>query len=124
MRRTEAIPSIARKRSLLSPLATDTPAYKLNRPNLALISLLTETNTSQAGQARSDPVDNSKGKIVVTLRAADTPDEKLYKANLTLDSPQSLDETAAGRWARTERQDSCRLPNCPFDYPHSGTARL
>lgn len=59
--------------------AADAPADKSDRATLALIPLLSlaETAAAQAGQARSDPVDNSEGKIAVTVwAAADKPAEE------------------------------------------------
>ena len=59
--------------------AADAPADKSDRATLALIPLLSlaETAAAQAGQTRSDPVDNSEEKIVVNVWAeADTPAEE------------------------------------------------
>src|SRR6516164_2933282 len=82
--------------------AADTPADELQTATLTLIPLLSlaETGAAQAGQTsqtRSDPADKSEEKIEVTVMAADTPDEKSYKATLTLDSLPSLAETAAAQ---------------------------
>jgi hypothetical protein len=97
--RSNPVDSKEEKITVTVRAAADTPADKLHRATLTLISLLSlaETDAAQAGQTRSDPVNNSEEKIEVTVREADAPDEQSYKATLTLDSLRSLADTAAAQ---------------------------
>jgi hypothetical protein len=108
--RSDPIDSKGEKITVTVRAAADTPADQLHRATLTLISLLSlaETDAAQAGQTRSDPVENSEEKIEVTVREADAPDEHSYKATLRLDSLQSLAETAAVQagQARTDPVDN------------------
>jgi hypothetical protein len=99
--RSDRVDSKEEKITVTVSAAADMPADELHRATLTLISLLAETAATQAGQIRSDPVDNSEEKIVVTVSTADTPSEKLYEANLRLDSLLSLTETAAAKAGQT-----------------------
>jgi hypothetical protein len=74
--------------------APDTPSNELYRAILASISQLSlaESTTAQAGQTKSDPVDNGEVKIEVTVSAA---------ADKTAEQQLSQDFTAAALRATT-----------------------
>lgn len=81
------------------------PAVELHRTTLALVTLLSlaETGVTQAGQTRSNPVDNSKEKVEVAVKAADLRDEGSYKVTLTLDSLLALTEMIAAQSGQTSK---------------------